>query len=195
MGEVYSSRRALDTAILANFSRPKGQRKKAKELAEEFGVTIQAVRDQTFRLRQKGLLPTVPGREHVFGVTPKRKPEDGPVGMAPRSAETGPAVDPEILLTKVMSGEIVDGAERRKVLSIIIALGSDQNKLTAIKLLEEFERAKEDIYGPKEPATEEEALKRLSRIMLAAGKECTDKAYAAAFGGQDAETTVEQATN
>lgn len=185
----YTDRRALDTAILANASVPRDQRKTAKEIADQFGVPIQAVYDQANRLRKKGLMPRPKGRENALGTgDPIDRNKHG-------RAETGAAVDPEQLLNRVMSGEIVDAGERRRVLSIIIALGSDQNKLTAIKLLEEFEKSTEDIYGPKEPATAEEALRRLSRIMLAAGKEAVDAAYVATFGGPNAETAVEQTQN
>lgn len=185
-------RRAIDTAILANANLPHPKRKKAKELAAEFGVKLQVIYDQTNRLRQRGLMPKVPGREDSVGGTDTLLRNQSTPG---KKVETGPAIDPDVLLTKVMNGEIVDSAERRRVLSIIIALGSDQNKLTAIKLLEDFERAKDDVYGPKEPATPEERHRRLTRIMLAAGREDCEKAFTAAFGGQNVETAVEQTQN
>jgi len=170
------SRRAINTAILANSAATPEKRMTAEQIAIELNVPIQKIYDQTNRLRGKGLLKPA----NRVDATHLTQEDAVRMGYSPRTDElrTTAALDPQSLLQRVMAGEFVEAMERKKVLSIIIAVGADPYKLQAIKIMEDIEAAQDRGVGPPAPATDEETVTRLLRILQSAPEPLVKKAWA-----------------
>lgn len=174
---TYKSRDALDREIVKNAYRPFAERKTVKELAEEFDFPPQAVRHQTLKLRKDGLMPKSASKSRTAGPNGA-----APVQNRPNPIQNRPNVDAEDLWNRVAAGEIVDDRTRRTILSQIVAAGTDQYRILAIRELNSMDSSQDRGVGPPPPSTREERVALLTRILTAAGPDDSRAAMEAAFG-------------
>lgn len=170
---VYKRRDLVNTAILANYGKPKSQRLKPRQLAEQLGCTVQAVYDQQNRLRAAGRLPT---------------------GDLPQADVLGSAniagLDFDQMLERVQSGGDLTVEERRRVINYIMVAGQDQHRLAAGRLLNDIDSESKHGLGPSEPKSDEEIVARAARVLYAVGRALADRAMTVAFAVQPPETAL-----
>lgn len=176
------SRSEVNRSILANLALPKHLRRGWLDIAKEHNVPIRTVYVQITKLRKQGL---VGGSEAQASVT---GPTETP-GFKTMS-ETH-QFDPEDMLERIKRGEVPDEKERKQMLSLIMALGTDQHKIAAIKELGAIDAAKNRGIGPPPPSNDSERVQRLAAIMYAVGQDITKQATEAAFGQLAKEVTVQ----
>lgn len=157
-----TDRTALRRAILENLSKPEKKKLSWRELADEHKVGVETVYQQINKMRVKGILPDS---------EPKQAPKPEVVTQ-----------EADALWEKVQRGEFASPEDRRQALSVILASGSDQNKIAASRELTAMDAAETRGIGPIIPMTDEEKRDRLVRLMKLVGKKVTIAAMEVAFG-------------
>jgi hypothetical protein len=115
----------------------------------------------------------------------------------PKSTPLSETILPDVRTTegllKILEDEPLLGPiDRLKILSRLIRTGAPAIKLSAIKLAEDLSRATTERTGPPDPLTEDEAIARLARLLMAIGHTITDKAREVAFGSPQEEEELPQ---
>lgn len=171
MAEKYNALRSdiIDNEKLIGTS----QYKTVAELAVEYGVKAITVHQLRHRL---GLT----GRKH--------EAKTGSPKLTPLSSTLLPDVRTTEGLLKILEDEpLLTSLDRLKILSRLIRTGAPAIKLSAIKLAEDLTRVTTERVGPPDPLTEDEAVARLARLLIAIGPVIHAKAAEVAFGSKEEE--------
>lgn len=133
------------------------------DIAAKFGCSL----DYLYHVRRN---LAVKNRIHVAETTPYRK------------IRISNELTAEGLLKDLESEHIVTATERLAILSRMIRQGAPPLRLQAIKLLEELTKVDMGRVGPPPPLTEEDAVARLAKLLMACGEDISRKALEVAFG-------------
>jgi hypothetical protein len=161
------------------------------ELAAQFGVRVETVHQAMSRKRAAGRLrpserqfsrsagrgrterDTAPDNEGTRPVLATAAP------VANDSAQLDP-LDTRSLLAGLEHEGVLDGDERRKVLSRLARRAPDPVKVAAVRGLEEMDRQHGRQVGPPEPSTDAEMTERLATLVIACGAVIAERAFALA---------------
>jgi hypothetical protein len=141
-----------------------------RQLALDEGVALNTILRIVKAYRQ---INRIPGS---FVSRTWRPPKTIVVPAAPTEPKNGKFDLSEAILTLLGTGDAQDPLIRRKMLALIAAHSTDNNRLGAISKLEELDRMSGARIGPPEPQTDEEYAARLGLILYAAGPERTQMA-------------------
>ena len=147
--------------------------KSIADLASEFEVNPLVIRQLRYRMGFAG--------QHGGKRTRIRDPR-----QTPASSTLIPEVTSTEGLLKILADEpLMSSLDRLRILSRLIRTGAPAIKLSAIKLAEELSRVTTERVGPPDPLTEDEAVARLARLLIAIGQPITNKALEVAFGSPE----------
>lgn len=189
MEETGSTRRVyrgdLSKRIVENAHTPNPL--SPQELADAYGFSVKSIHQTMVRLRRQGRIP-LSSRQN-----PRKRPE--PVEPQPDSLtqilSKPPSEWSEGDMAAIDALPILTPDQRKKLLSAIgmrPAQGVGQS--SALKILDDMDKAAKGGVGPPEPLTEEDRIVRLSRLMKAVGPQTSQKAMEAAFGQGSAQEIV-----
>jgi len=92
-----------------------------------------------------------------------------------------PGLDEEGLLRSLADEPLMKPEDRLRILSRLVRTGAPMIKITAIKAIEDLTRVTTERIGPPDPLSADEAISRLARLMIAAGKKISSAAFSRAF--------------
>lgn len=165
-----TKRQALVDAIIANEAKHgTASYLTVPELANAQSCTPELVYRYRAYLKAKGLIKIKDVTESMRHVMRNKQ------GRATRP------MTPSEALAAIADEPIPNELQRLRQMAYLLRVGSPQVKIAAFKALEEASRGRGERVGPPAPLTEEEAVARLCRLMLAVGESISTRAYDAAF--------------
>ena len=185
------ARKSIRSLVLENAMAPNPL--KPRDLAREFQIPAASVHRVTTKLRAEGLLPPSVVKRNA--------------GTPYSSASGNDLVVPEPVLATPSQGfweqkdvlaiansEVMPELERMQKLSYLARHAPDAVSISAIKALEDLGRAKGQSVGPGKPLTEDERDARLSRLLLALGREASERVFRLTFRAIDEPEPIMEVT-
>lgn len=156
--------RPVQVHVLEWFQLPRGSREPRKALSERLGISVQAIARyiHQFEYRKANRLPLL-GRDIASAIRHPRY--DGVRNLS--SVTRDPTKAPEELLSLAATSSALTPDQRRQILSTLATTSPGPVTVSAIRALEEMDRAQGQNSGIPGPTTPAEAITRLGRILLA----------------------------
>jgi len=145
---------------------PRGQ------LAAHLSVPVQRIYEAQARARRVGRLK--PSERQFTRAAGMRSRPAAPV--ASDAASDGAQLDVTALLADIEQEKVLDTEQRRQVLSRLARRAPEPVRVSAVRALEELDRATGKQVGPPPPSSPEEAATRLATLLAAVGRQVGDAA-------------------